>query len=198
MKVLRSILKYVLCIFLTYSVIFTIINIDKTAEGIAIMRNSEHYYNELFNEENIQQSNDTMNGYFLENENRDNKLVDLYNKYPAGTVYMANFYYNTISNGETAIVSMILSLIMGTAVYLLVNSKEKKGVKLVIAFYLLSVFILGFIQGLQDTLGEFKWIFPDEYIIPITVAFGLVIAVRIIKQKDLANKLNKKLKEIKK
>ena len=197
MKVLRSILKYVLCIFLTYSVIFTIINIDKTAEGIAIMRNSEHYYNELFNEENIQHSNDTMNGYFLENENIDNKLVDLYNKYPAGTVYMANFYYNTISNGETAIVSMILSLIMGTAVYLLVNSKEKKGIKLVIVFYLLSVVILGFIQGFQDTI-EFKWIFPDEYIIPITVAFGLVIAVRIIKQKDLANKLNKKLKEIKK
>lgn len=198
MKVLRSILKYVLCIFLTYSVIFTIINIDKTAEGIAVMHNSEHYYNELFNEESIKSSNDNMNGYFLENENRDNKLVDLYNKYPAGSVYIANFYYNTISNGETAIVSMILSLIMGTAVYLLVNSKEKKGIKLVIVFYLLSVFILGFIQGLQDTLGKFKWIFPDEYIIPITVAFGLVIAVRIIKQKDLANKLNKKLKEIKK
>ena len=197
MKVLRSILKYVLCIFLTYSVIFTIINIDKTTEGIAIMRNSEHYYNELFNEENIQHSNDTMNGYFLENENIDNKLVDLYNKYPAGSVYMANFYYNAISNGDTAILSMILGLIMGTAVYLLVNSKEKKGIKLVIVFYLLSVVILGFIQGFQDTI-EFKWIFPDEYIIPITVAFGLVIAVRIIKQKDLANKLNKKLKEIKK
>ena len=198
MKVLRSILKYVLCIFLTYSVIFTIINIDKTAEGIAVMHNSEHYYNELFNEESIKSSNNNMNGYFLENQNIDNKLVDLYNKYPAGSVYMTNFYYNTISNGNTAILSMILGLIMGTAVYLLVNSKERKEIKLVIVFYLLSVVILGFIQGFQDTPEEFKWIFPNEYIIPITIAFGLVIAVRVIKQKDLANKLNQKLKELKK
>ena len=68
---------------------------------------------------------------------------------------------------------------------------------MVLVFYLLSVVILGFIQGFQDTI-EFKWNFPSEYIIPITIAFGLVIAVRVIKQKDLAFKLNQKLREMKK
>ena len=40
-----------------------------------------------------------------------------------------------------------------------------------------------------------SWTFPSEYVVPVTVAFGLVILVRVIRQKDLARKLNEKLKE---
>lgn len=200
MKVLKNILRWFLCVFLAYSVIFTLTKYVDIAEGIMILNNKEETYNEIFNEDNIKSSDETMKFYFLENGKENEQLSNLYNKYPAGAVYMMSFYSRGVSNGETALITSVLALIMGTAVFLLINSKEKQEIKLAIVFYLISVIILGFIQGMQNMIGDGKnilsyWTFPNEYIVPITIAFGLVILVRVVKQKDLARKLNEKLKE---
>ena len=71
-----------------------------------------------------------------------------------------------------------------------------------IYLYVVFVILLGFIEGIfiQYVSGENltlldKWAFPQTFIFPITVVFILVIIVRILKQKDIAKKLNQKLQE---
>ena len=86
--------------------------------------------------------------------------------------------------------------------YNMILNKDKKGLKVIISLYVVFAILLGFIEGIliQYISGENitlldKWAFPETFIFPITVVFILVIIVRILKQKDIAKKLNQKLQE---
>lgn len=195
MKVLKNILKWIICVCLSFSVIYTITNSVDYLEGIIVLKGEENYYSELFTEENVKSFEEQMNIFFTEGV--EEKSKELYNKYPAGTVRLMSIFSDSIKSAETAFISLILGLIMGTATFLLINSKEKNEIKIAIVFYLMSVVILGFLESYTNMYisGNKFWMFPNEYIIPVTIAFGLVILIRVIRQKDLANKLNKKLKE---
>ena len=50
------------------------------------------------------------------------------------------------------------------------------------------------VSGNNLTLLD-KWSFPQTFIFPITAVFILAIVVRILRQKDIAKKLNIKLEE---
>ena len=208
MKVLKNIFKWLVCVFLTFATIFTIniLSSGELVDKIMLALNPVKYEKQF--EENAYNSiktyDESIKNIYSNNENNEqeeeNKLSKQYKQYPAGTA--AFFIEFTIKYGLaiSIIYSLIAGIIFGTVIFLLINSKEKKEIKFVILFYLTTVIALGFIQGIQIAEGENLkiidyWDFPSEYIVPVTVAFGLVILVRVIKQKDLARKLNEKLKE---
>ena len=60
---------------------------------------------------------------------------------------------------------------------------------------LISGLIYGFLNNFakEITLLE-RWDLSDEYILLTIIAFALVIGIRYIKQKNIANILNEKLK----
>ena len=208
MKIIKNIFKWLLCAFLTFTVIFTInVMNDGGIEDAIVVLSYQKYEQELKEdaEEIVKDYENMMNSFFDDKESsKENEifLSENYNEYPAGTVYFMNKLAQTNYMGRIVINSLILGFIIGTPIFLLINSKERKGIRLVIVIYILSIVILGFFQGVNQVAGENLsiidyWVFPDEYIIPATIAFGLVVLIRIIKQKDIANKLNEKLKEIK-
>lgn len=204
-KVSKNIFKWLICVFLTFSVIYTISQIYEMTSGTYIILNSEKVMEEILNEtemleDTVKTEQEHMNALF-NHESEDKRIVQLYNRYPTGTAAFFIRIWYSINFGECAIISFSLGIIIGTAIYMLQDT-DKKGLKLVIILYLLSIVILGFIQGFLNITGEDltlldRWMFPDEYIIPVSIAFALVVIVRFIKQKDIANKLNEKLKEIK-
>ena len=208
MKVLKNILKWISCVFLTFTTIFTInvICSGEYGEGISLALNLPKFEKEFEEkaDEVIKDYDDMTKGLFStadESELEANRvLAEQYKKYPSGTVYFLEQFVMLYGIGKTIVYSAIAGIVLGTVIFLLINSKEKKGFKLVIVAYIISVIIVGIIVGIENNADEKLniikvWEFPTEYIIPITVAFGLVILVRVIKQKDLANKLNQKLKE---
>lgn len=133
--------------------------------------------------------------------NKQLEYNELYQKYPVGFSRLI-FYvslYNTINNLH--IISLVMGSAIGTALYMMLD-KDKKGLKVIISLYVVFVILLGFIEGIfiQYVSGENltlldKWAFPQTFIFPITVVFILAIIVRILKQKDIAKKLNQKLQE---
>ena len=94
-----------------------------------------------------------------------------------------------------------MGIAFGTAIYMILD-KEKKGMKVIICLYVVFVILLGFLEGIfiQYTSGDNltlidKWAFPETFINSITVVFILAIVVRILRQKDIAKRLNQKLQE---
>lgn len=200
-KVLKNVFKWLVCVCLTFSVVFTLSHFAVICTGVHVQVNSEQY-SELLEEENVKWYDEITTEQFLAEDH--DELTKLYSKYPAGVTRAMYDIANYISYGKTAIISLVLGIIIGTAVYML-QDIDKKGLKMVIVLYILSIVILGFVQGFLNirvynggTLSLIeRWMFPDEYIIPVSIVFALVIIVRFLRQKEIANKLNEKLKEIK-
>lgn len=209
-KVLKNILKWLLCVCISFSVIFTILQFKEIATGLyfrTLCFGNIEQFEEVFGEESLSEMikgyDEITNEQFLKSDvNTDDIMSKLYAQYPAGVTRIACIIANYISYGDTTIISLMLGVIIGTAIYMLIDI-DKKGIKIVIPLYILSVVILGFVQGFINislyngaTLSLLeRWMFPDEYIVPVTIVFGLVVIVRFIKQKGIANKLNEKLKE---
>lgn len=208
-KVLNNILKWLICVFLTFSVVFTIVQYESIIEGIyfgtSFFGNDEKY-TEFFGEENLKEMTiwheEITNSQFEYERNTENDILNkLYTRYPAGVTRTMCIISDYIVCGQTAIISLILGIIIGTAIYMLLDT-DKKGFKIVITLYILSIVILGFVQGFINISGEDltlldRWMFPDEYIIPVSIVFALVVLVRVMKQKEIAKKLNEKLSKIK-
>lgn len=207
MKVLKNILKWLLCVFLTFTTIFTInVICSEGYAGVPLALNLPKYEKEMEeNADEVIKGYDEMTRNFFSNmdnseNDSDSFLSEQYKKYPLGSLYFLEQFVMMYGMGKTIIYSAIAGIILGTVVFLLINSKEKKGIKLVIVAYIISIILVGTFVGIlnnvEDKLNIIKsWKFPTDYVIPITIAFGLVILVRVIKQKDLARKLNEKLKE---
>lgn len=202
-KVLKKVFKWLICVVLTFSVVYTILQMYEITAGTYWILNSEKIMEGILNEtemleDTVKTEQEYMNASF-NHETEDKRVTQLYNKYPTGIAVFFIRIWQSINFGNYAIISFSLGIIIGTAIYMLQDS-DKKGIKIVIPLYILSVVILGFVQGFINISGEEltlldKWMFPDEYIVPVTVVFGLVVIVRFIKQKEIAKKLNEKLKE---
>lgn len=209
-RVLKNILKWLVCVCLTFTVFFTISQAYEIVEGIYVQVNREKIVDNFMNsttyEEGVKYYQELTDEEFLGQpiNEREKFIKDLYENYPAGSIRFVIMMSYMASYGNLAITSLTLGLIIGTAIFMLMD-KDKRGLKIAIILYIISYVVLGFIQGFQNistyngatlTLLE-RWMFPDEYIVPVSIAFALVIAVRYIRQKDIANKLNEKLKQIK-
>lgn len=204
-KVLKNILKWLICVFLTFTVMYTMSQFYEMPAGIYLHFNGEKAIEEILEdvenlEDTVKMEQENMNASF-NNEGEDERIMNLYNKYPTGTAIFFIRIWNIVSVGNLAIISLTLGIIIGTAIYMLLDT-DKKGLKIVITLYILSVAILGFVQGFINISGEDltlldRWMFPDEYITPVTIVFALVVLVRVIRQKEIARILNEKLKQIK-
>lgn len=218
-KILKNALKWLILVLICYSVMFTGITVIEqggsigaiaykvfNADGdyLGYLENLEssemevlcRHYQELADKifSNIDEE------YLTKSEiNKQLEYNELYQKYPVGFSRVI-FYvslYNTINNLH--IISLVMGIAIGTAIYMML---DKKGLKVMISLYVVFVMLLGFIEGIfiQYVSGEKltlldKWAFPQTFIFPITVVFILAIIVRILKQKDIAKKLNQKLQE---
>jgi len=209
-KVLINFGKWLICVCLTFAVMFTISQSSEIAEGVYVQINREKIIEDFMNGEEYEElvkyyeeiTDEQFSGEYF---NEDEMFIrNLYKRYPAGSIRATIMMAYIAGYGNLAVTALVLGLIIGTAIYMLLD-KDKKGLKIAIILYIISYVILGFIQGFQNittyngatlTLLEY-WMFPDEYIIPVSIAFALVICIRYIKQKDIANKLNEKLKKIK-
>ena len=226
MKVVKEMLKWLACVFLSFTVIFTLIKAyDDGIEGVYCyilnhtktetieqgMDEYAHYLEDRYGVGAMEKREEPMEDYIEDEHGNMIKVetpaeelteyqkhqTEMTQKYPTGYA-MASLRYSLLyRDGNALLLSFICGVIIGTAVYLLLD-KKKKGIKAVIAVYFLSVGILGFVQGIENSVEDkfqLRWEFPIEYILPITLAFGLVIAVRIIRKKEIASKLNQKLQE---
>ena len=218
-KVLKNILKWLVLVFISFSVIFTAIlsveyyniieSIAYKVESIdeSILYNIESseleqlckYYQEIADRSVGSESNIDEEYLSDEEKEKQHELKDLYKKYPVG--FAMTIRDVTLIDGLSSIniISLIMGIVVGTAIYLMLD-KEKKGLKIIIVIYILFILILGFVEGIESVAGDNltlldRWMFPETYIIPVTVAFALVVATRVIKQKEIAKKLNEKLKE---
>ena len=220
-KILKNALKWLILVLICYSVMFTGITVIEQGGSIGAIAykvfNADGDY--LGYLENLESSEmevlckhyqdlaDKVFGnvdaeYLNESEiNKQLEYNELYKKYPVGfSRVISNFsLYNSISNLH--IISLVMGIAIGTAIYMMLD-KNKKGLKVIISLYVVFVILLGFIEGIliQYISGENltlldKWAFPETFIFPITAVFILVIIVRILKQKDIAKKLNQKLEE---
>lgn len=220
-KKLKNTFKWLILVLICYSLMFTGITVIEqrgsigsiaykvfNAEGdylryLEKLENSElelqcKYYQELADKVfgNVDAE------YLNESEiNKQLEYNELYKKYPVGFSRLISnvSLYNSISNLH--IISLVMGSAIGTALYMMLD-KDKKGLKVIISLYVVFVILLGFIEGIliQYVSGENltlldKWAFPQTFIFPITVVFILAIIVRILKQKDIAKKLNQKLQE---
>lgn len=204
-KVLKNILKWLLCVFITFTVVFTVSQFSTICLGVyfttGFLGNHEKQM-EILGEESIKWHEEITDRQFdFDYGNKDDIMVKLYSEYPSGVTRVMCMLTYYMSYGELTIISLILGIIIGTAIYML-QDVDKKGLKIVIILYVLSIAILGFVQGFMYTDGEDvlfldEWEFPSEFITPVSIAFALVVIVRFIRQKDIAKKLNEKLKKIK-
>ena len=220
-KILKNVFKWLILVLICYSLMFTeIISIQYcgTIEAIAwslvnadgdcleyleYLESSElevqsKYYQELTDKVFSKVDEE----YLTESEiNRQLEYNELYKNYPVGfSRVITNFsLYNAVINLH--IISLVMGIAFGTAIYMILD-KEKKGMKVIICLYVVFVILLGFLEGIyiQYTSGDNltlmdKWAFPETFINSITAVFILVIVVRILRQKDIAKKLNIKLEE---
>lgn len=208
-KVLKNILKWLLCVFITFAVLFTLSQLGQICIGVYFRTNFLGNYEEFINfiegdvEESVKWYDEIMDRQY-ENNNDDgwfHIMSKLYPEYPAGVTRIICIMASYMNYGNITIVVLTLAIIIGTAIYML-QDVDKKGVKIVVVLYILSIAILGLVQGFVNTTGENLtlidiWEFPDEYIVPVTIAFIIVVIVRFIRQKDIAKKLNEKLKALK-
>ena len=220
-KVLNNIFKWLLLVWISYSLIYTgIVGIEQAGiiESIAYrIENIDGFsfdkmernelkeicknYQEMIDETLVMNKEEIINAdYYSENEKT--KLLELNEvciEYPSGYTMFVRDVVMWDSMTNLQITSLIMGIAVGTALYLMLD-KEKKGLKVIISLYVIFVIILGFVEGIQCVAGENltlfdRWTFPESYIIPITAVFILAIIVRVLRQKDLAKELNRKLQE---
>jgi len=208
MKVAKEILKWLLCVFLTFSTILTLFIVSE----FVTFENFETFFN-LTGENNqelknyIKEMSKTYEETIIDSFNNrnisleeDDLFYESYKEYPIGTAAYLGNLANNRGIGNVIIDSSVIGLLIGSVVYVIWRGKEKQNIKLVIILYILSIIILGFVQGVGQVAGEnlniFDYfVFPSEYIIAVTIIFAIIIIISLIKQKDIANKLNENLKE---
>ena len=130
---------------------------------------------------------------------RTPSLSELFRKYPSGYIIFIQDVTRWESMTDLQVTSLIIGIAVGTGIYLMLD-EDKKGLKVIILLYVIFVILLGFLEGIQYVAGENltlleRWIFPETYIVPITAVFALAIVTRILRQKEIAKRLNEKLKE---
>jgi hypothetical protein len=220
-KILKNAFKWLILVLICYSLMYTGITVIEqggTIEAIAYkVFNADGDYLDYLESSELevqckyyQELADKVFGkvdeeYLTESEiNKQLEYNELYKNYPVGfsRVITNVSLYNAVINLH--IISLVMGIALGTAIYMILE-KDKKGVKVIISLYVVFVILLGFIEGIfiQYVSGENltlldKWAFPQTFIFPITVVFILAIIVKILKQKDIAKKLNQKLQEKKK
>ena len=194
-KVLKNILKWLICVFLTFAVVFTISHGHEMVHGVYFILNYDFFeYEEC--EDIIKRYEEGLNNSML--DDTEGEFFELYKQYPSGTVAFSMLRDTMINYRDKISVSLMLSLTIGTTIFLLLD-KDKKKIKTVIKIYIFVILISGLIYGFLNnfakeiTLLE-RWDLSDEYILLTIIAFALVIGIRYIKQKNIANILNEKLK----
>lgn len=204
-KVLKSILKWLVCVLLTFSILFTIIM--SSSSGLNLISavdfeiNEEEYLEFLHNDDEFLSAAKNMEelaSVEIDDENPKSAYEKAMTEYPIGTRILMEQYFMERAFSNINITSMLLGLIIGTLLYCCIENKCMKG-KLLIILYIFSLVALGFVEGIGKIVegGTIldKWEFPKSYIIPVTAVFALIYIIKIAKQKDIANKLNEKLKE---
>ena len=203
-KKIKKIEKWLLLVLISFCVLFTAINIDDRGLGSAIKFKLDENNMINMSEEEIKQIASNcertieMQSQVIENNNETN-YSKAYKEYPIGTYTMIKDLLDIKSHSDILIVSLILGMLIGTGIFFVID-EDKKGVKLLVIFYILSIFLLGFLEGM-DSIGESlldRWLFPVTYFIPATLMYGAVLCFIKIKQQNLAMELNKKLQEEKK
>lgn len=207
-KVLKNIEKWLILVLLSYLVVFSsvilieneidIINSVKvmqyadkldeipTEEFFEIAKNKEEMFEELVNSTTDTENQDYAN------------LKQSMQQNPVGTYMFMAELAEMRSISYINIQSLILGLIIGTGIYLLLDEKERK-LLVYGLIYILTIFILGFIEGIMFTAGWTSifncWTFPVTYFIPTTIIFGFILCLIKIKQQGTIRELNKKLIE---
>jgi len=203
-KKVKKFEKWLLLVLISFCVLFTAISIDGMglASAIGFELDEDNIVN-MSVEEIKQIASDCEESIALQTEgiknDNETNYGKAYQEYPLGTYTMMKEFARIKSHSDTLIVSLILGLLVGTGIFFVID-EDKKGVKLLIIFYILSIFLLGFLEGI-DITGESlldRWLFPVTYFIPATLMYGVVIVFIGIKQQNLAMELNKKLEEEKK
>ena len=203
-KKVKKFEKWLLLVLISFCVLFTAISIDGMglASAIGFELDEDNIVN-MSVEEIKQIASDCEESIALQTEgiknDNETNYGKAYQEYPLGTYTMMKEFARIKSHSDTLIVSLILGLLVGTGIFFVID-EDKKGVKLLIIFYILSIFLLGFLEGI-DITGESlldRWLFPVTYFIPATLMYGVVIVFIGIKQQNLAMELNKKLQEEKK
>lgn len=218
-KVFNNIFKWLLLVWISYSLVYTgMINTEQNGvvEAIAyrienvdgftldkiekneletICKNYQEIADKHMDDEII------INAEYLSDSERIKQLEysELFRKYPSGYTMLIRDIAMWEGMADLQITSFVMGIAIGTAIYLMLD-KDKKGLKVIISLYVIFVILLGFVEGIQCVAGEDltlldRWAFPDSYIIAITGVFILAIIVRVLRQKDLAKELNKKLQE---
>lgn len=202
-KILKNVFKWLILVLICYSLMFTGIIIIQQ-DGIigpivySLSTTDGDYLKNLESSELEEFSK-----YYQELADNviSNVNNELYQKYPAGFSRLLSDVSLYRGMGSLHIISLVIGIVIGTAIYTMLD-KEKKGLKVIISVYIVFIIILGFVEGIQIehvsgnnlTLLD-KWSFPQTFIFPITAVFISAIVVRILRQKDIAKKLNIKLEE---
>ena len=203
-KKIKKIEKWLLLILISFCVVFTVINVDGMGLGKAISFKLDEDKIANMNLEEIKQiSSDCEESIKIQTEEIKNDNESNYGKafqeYPVGTYMLIKEFSQIKSYSDNLIVSLILGILIGTGIFFVID-EDKKGIKLLVLFYILSIFLLGFLEGIyikSESILD-KWLFPVTYIIPATLMYGVVLVFIKIKQQNLAIELNKKLQEEKK
>jgi len=203
-KKIKKVEKWLLLVLICFCVLFTAINIDGMglASAIVFELNEDNIVN-MSVDEIKQIASDCEDSIAIQTESIKNDNETSYGKafqeYPIGTYTMMKEFSRINSHSDTLIVSLILGILIGTGIFFVID-EDKKGVKLLVIFYILSIFLLGFLEGI-DITGESlldRWLFPVIYFIPATLMYCIVLVFIGIKQQNLARELNRKLQEEKK
>jgi len=202
-KILKNVFKWLILVLICYSLMFTgiiIIQQDGIIGPIVYsLSTADGDYLKNFKSSELEE----FSKYYQELADNviSNVNNELYQKYPVGFSRLLSDVSLYREMGSLHIISLVLGIAIGTAIYTMLD-KEKKGLKVIISVYAVFIIILGFVEGIQIehvsgnnlTLLD-KWSFPQTFIFPVTALFILAIIVRILRQKDIAKKLNIKLQE---
>ena len=220
-KVFNNVFKWLLLVWVSYSLMYTgIIGIEQFGVVQAIAYRIQNIDGLCFDKiekseleeicKNYQEmvddfisGEDIINAEYLSESEKVKQLEynEIFRKYPSGYTMFMRDIAGWESMTDLQVTSFVMGIAIGTAIYLMLD-KDKKGLKVTILLYVIFIILLGFIEGIQSVAGEDltlldRWMFPETYIIPLTVVFSMVVAVRMIRQKEIAKKLNEKLYETK-
>lgn len=195
MKKCKYVFKWFLYVIISFSIIFTTIKVIEIAEGNIAMK---QYKGEMLYSI-VKFMDDTFSKSNIESEyDDDNTKTDkaVFREYPAGAVYYKN-KVSELENGKEQIgKSLILGMIIGTAVFLVLNKKQNS-IKSIFVIYLALLIPMGLIEGISSITPNTNildiWVFPERYIIIYSLIFLIIFATYIIRQKKIATQMNNKL-----
>ena len=218
-KILNNVLKWLLLVWISYSSVLTgIICIEQGGGSEAIkyrIENVDGFYFDKIEKSELEEickkyqeivddfisGEDIINAEYLSESEKVEQLEynEIFRKYPSGYTMIMRDIAVWESITDLQVTSLIIGIAVGTGIYLMLD-EDKKGLKVIILLYMIFVILLGFLEGIQSVYGENltlldRWIFPETYIVPVTAVFALAVVIRILRQKEIAKRLNEKLKE---